>query len=55
MDDRYDENPSLKYTLVKRMFNNGCHSPIMYYEAAKVKMCIRDRKSTLALTLFFLL
>ena len=36
MDDRYDENPSLKYTLVKRMFNNGCHSPIMYYEAAKV-------------------
>ena len=36
MDERYDENPSLKYTLVKRMFNNGCHSPIMYYEAANV-------------------
>jgi hypothetical protein len=36
MDERYDENPSLKYTLVKRMFNNGCVSPIMYYEAAKV-------------------
>lgn len=36
MDERYDENPSLKYTLVKRMFNSGCTSPVMYYEAAKV-------------------
>lgn len=36
MDERYDENPSLKYTLVKRMFNSGCVSPVMYYEAAKV-------------------
>ncbi len=36
MDERYDDNPSLKFTLIKRMFNNGCTSPIMYYEAAKV-------------------
>lgn len=36
MDDRYDENPSLKYTLIKRMFNKGCTSPIMYFEAANV-------------------
>ena len=36
MDERYDENPSLKYTLIKRMFNNGCFSPVMYYEAANV-------------------
>ena len=27
MDSRYDENPSLKYTLIKRMFNKGCTSP----------------------------
>lgn len=36
MDDRYDENPSLKYTLIKRMFNKGCNSPVMYFEAANV-------------------
>ncbi len=36
MDERYEENPSLKYTLIKRMFHNGCFSPIMYYEAANV-------------------
>lgn len=36
MDERYDENPSLKYTLIKRMFNNGCVSPVMYFEAANV-------------------
>lgn len=36
MDERYEENPSLKYTLIKRMFHNGCVSPIMYYEAASV-------------------
>lgn len=36
MDDRYDENPSLKYTLIKRMFSKGCKSPIMYFEAANV-------------------
>lgn len=36
MDDRYDENPSLKYTLIKRMFNKGCNSPVMYFEAASV-------------------
>lgn len=36
MDERYDDNPTLKYTLIKRLFNNGCTSPIMYYEAAKV-------------------
>ena len=36
MDSRYDENPSLKYTLIKRMFNKGCTSPVMYYEAAKI-------------------
>lgn len=36
MDDRYDENPSLKFTLIKRTFNKGCRSPIMYYEAASV-------------------
>ena len=36
MDDRYDENPSLKFTLIKRSFNKGCRSPIMYYEAASV-------------------
>lgn len=36
MDERYDENPSLKYTLIKRMFNNGCFSPVMYFEAANV-------------------
>lgn len=38
MDERYDENPSLKYTMIKRMFNNGCFSPIMYFEAANVIM-----------------
>lgn len=36
MDDRYEDNPSLKYTMIKRMFNEGCHSPVMYYEAANV-------------------
>lgn len=36
MDDRYEENPSLKYTMIKRMFNEGCYSPVMYYEAANV-------------------
>ncbi len=36
MDERYDDNPTLKYTMVKRMFHNGCTSPIMYYEAANV-------------------
>lgn len=36
MDDRYDENPSLKYTLIKRKFSKGCKSPIMYFEAASV-------------------
>lgn len=36
MDERYDENPSLKYTMIKRMFNNGCFSPVMYFEAADV-------------------
>lgn len=36
MDERYDENPSLKYTMIKRMFNNGCFSPAMYFEAANV-------------------
>lgn len=36
MDERYDENPSLKYTMIKRMFNNGCFSPVMYFEAANV-------------------
>lgn len=36
MDERYDENPSLKYTLIKRMFNSGCLSPVMYFEAVNV-------------------
>lgn len=36
IDDRYSENPSLKYTVIKKMFNNGCCSPIMYFEAASV-------------------
>ena len=36
MDDRYDQNPSLKYTLVKDQFNKGCTSPVMLYEAAKI-------------------
>lgn len=37
MDDRYDQNPSLKYTLAKDQYNKeGCTSPVMLYEAAKV-------------------
>lgn len=36
MDDRYENNPSLKYTMAKRSFNHGNASPIIYYEAARV-------------------
>lgn len=36
MDERYDENPSLKYTMIKRMFQEGCFSPVMYFEAANI-------------------
>lgn len=36
MDDRYNQNPSLKYTLVKDQFNKGCMSPVMFFEAAKI-------------------
>lgn len=36
MDERYEENPSLKYTMIKRMFSKGCISPVMYYEAAGI-------------------
>ncbi len=36
VDDRYEENPSLKYTMIKRLFAQGCHSPVMYYEAAQI-------------------
>lgn len=36
MDERYNQNPSLKYTLIKDQFNKGCISPIMFFEAAKV-------------------
>ena len=36
MDERYDENPSLKYTMIKRMFGEGCFSPVMYFEAANI-------------------
>ncbi len=35
-DDRYNNNPSLKYTLAKRAFNHGTVSPIIYFEAAQV-------------------
>ncbi len=36
MDERYEENPSLKYTMIKRLFAQGCHSPVMYYEASDI-------------------
>lgn len=36
LDDRYTQNPSLKYTLIKEQFNKGCTSPVMYYEAINV-------------------
>jgi hypothetical protein len=36
LDDRYTQNPSLKYTLIKEQFNKGCTSPVMYFEAISV-------------------
>ncbi len=36
MDERFEENPSLKYTMIKRLFGDGCYSPVMYYEAANI-------------------
>lgn len=36
LDERYSQNPSLKYTLIKEQFNKGCTSPVMYYEAVMV-------------------
>ena len=36
LDERYTQNPSLKYTLIKEQFNKGCTSPVMYYEAIMV-------------------
>ncbi|MCR5737308.1 MAG: DUF5717 family protein [Eubacterium sp.] len=36
MDERFEENPSLKYTMIKRLFGEGCYSPVMYYEAANI-------------------
>ncbi|MBE5959325.1 MAG: hypothetical protein E7254_10760 [Lachnospiraceae bacterium] len=36
LDDRYTQNPSLKYTLIKEQYNKGCTSPVMYFEAISV-------------------
>ena len=36
MDERFEENPSLKYTMIKRLFTEGCYSPVMYFEAANI-------------------
>lgn len=36
LDDRYTQNPSLKYTLIKEQFHKGCTSPVMYFEAVSV-------------------
>lgn len=36
LDERYTQNPSLKYTLIKEQYNKGCKSPVMYFEAISV-------------------
>jgi len=36
LDERYEINKSLKYTMIKEQFGKGCHSPFMYYEALNV-------------------
>lgn len=36
LDERYTQNPSLKYTLIKEQYNKGCKSPVMYFEAVSV-------------------
>lgn len=43
LDKKYDENIAYKLRLIKEQFENGCTSPIMYYEAA----CIFNMDSTL--------
>ncbi len=36
LDDKYDINKSLKYTMIKSAYADGCRSPLMYYEALSV-------------------
>lgn len=36
LDDRYEYNKSLKYTMIKDRCNKGCISPLMYFEAVNV-------------------
>lgn len=36
LDDRYENNKSLKYTMIKDRCNKGCISPLMYFEAVNV-------------------
>ena len=36
LDEKYDVNKSLKYTLIKGEYAQGCRSPLMYYEALSV-------------------
>lgn len=36
MDERYDINKSLKYTMIKEQFTKGCRSPLMYFEALNI-------------------
>ncbi|MGN0382955.1 MAG: DUF5717 family protein [Eubacterium sp.] len=36
LDERYSQNRSLKYTMIKGQFKSGCTSPVMYYEALSV-------------------
>ena len=36
LDERYEINKSLKYTMIKEQFSKGCRSPYMYFEALNV-------------------
>lgn len=36
IDRRYERNRVLKISDIRELFNNGCHSPILYFEALKI-------------------
>lgn len=36
VDDSYNRNLSIKLARIKELFHNGCHSPIMYFEACQI-------------------
>ena len=36
MDEKYDVNKSLKYTMIKGEYSSGCRSPLLYFEALSV-------------------